>query len=314
MNKTVKIACACNKKFAVLLATLLKSIEVNHCINGNTVEVFIIDNGIGVKRKNKIIDTVDQQKVSLRFLKIPLHLKNTLNAFPNGSKFTHYYRLFLVSILPETIERILYLDCDMLVLNSLTSLWEIQLNPNEIIGAVEDTPTKTVNSKVYHNVSVISNWQQLGFDMNDPYFNSGLLLIDLYKWRENNITQKVIDITAQYFEHVFHYDQYGLNVILRNKWKLLNSSYNSFCIQKELDLNDIVILHFISIKPNAFDYPNGYQVLFYHYLDQTKWSKKRGLEYKKIPKLFDRVLKKHPILQNFGDNFLYKINQFIQPW
>ena len=314
MNKTVKIACACNKKFAVLLATLLKSIEINHCINGNTVEVFIIDNGIGKKRKNKIIDTVDQQKVNLRFLKIPLHLKNTLNAFPNGSKFTHYYRLFLVSILPETIERILYLDCDMLVLNSLTSLWETQLNTNEITGSVQDTITKTVSSKAYKNVSAVPNWQQLGLNMNDPYFNSGLLLIDINKWRENMISQKVIDITAQNFEHVLYFDQYGLNVVLRNKWKLLNTRYNSFSTQKKLDLNDIVILHFISTKPTAFNYPYNYQVLFYHYLDHTKWSKKRGVEYKKMPKLFDGIIKKHPRLQSFGDNLLNYINQFIQPW
>jgi|AOAMet1_18_M0_10_1038524.scaffolds.fasta_scaffold36941_2 hypothetical protein len=54
MDAKLKIACAANKKFAVLLCVLLKSLEINHCFKYNTLDVFIIDNNIGRKRKLKI--------------------------------------------------------------------------------------------------------------------------------------------------------------------------------------------------------------------------------------------------------------------
>ena len=49
MDTKLKIACAANKKFAVLLCVLLKSLEINHCSKYTTIDVFIIDNDIEKK-------------------------------------------------------------------------------------------------------------------------------------------------------------------------------------------------------------------------------------------------------------------------
>ena len=316
MDTKLKIACAANKKFAVLLCVLLKSIEINHCSKYTTIDVFIIDNDIGKKRKLKILNSIDSSKITITFLKVSSRLKNTLNVFPNGSKFTHYYRLFLPNILPQNINRVLYLDCDMLVLKDLHGLWNITLKQNEIVGAVQDCWLKTVDYDYNTEKQVISNWQELGFNKGDAYFNSGVLLIDLAKWRKYNVTKNVIDTIACNYKHTLYPydDQYGLNVTLKDKWKKLNTCFNTSTTQASIDLPNVSILHFTGNKPISFDYPHNYQDLFYQYLDQTKWSHQRGKKFVKIPNRLEQVLTKNKIIFNSTNRILYKLNHYMNSW
>lgn len=314
MISNLKIACASNKKFAVLLCALLKSIELNHCVKNKTVDVFIIDNNIGRKRKLKIVRSIDPKKVRISFLKVPLELKNNLNIFPNGSRFTHFYRLFLPEILPQDIDRVLYFDCDMLVLDDLDLLWQSKLKQYEIVAAVQDSWLRTVDFNYDSSKQAISNWQELGFNKGEAYFNSGMLLIDLVKWRRHNITQKVIGITAKHFEHVLFYDQYGLNVILKDKWKNLSPRFNTSSTQLDINIQDVTILHFIGNKPISYDYHHNCQDLFYQYLDQTQWSKQRGKKFISLPIWLDKILNKNNSISQFVNHAMYKINHLRNNW
>ena len=80
-------------------------------------------------------------------------------------------RLFMDDMLPESVERVLYLDCDTVVLQSLKHLWKEDLEGN-IVGAVME-PT------IYQAVK-----ESIDLGEEDPYYNSGVLLVDLKKWRE----------------------------------------------------------------------------------------------------------------------------------
>ncbi|MDC0957045.1 glycosyltransferase [Flavobacteriaceae bacterium] len=316
MDAKLKIACAANKKFAVLLCVLLKSLEINHCSKYNTIDVFIIDNNIGRKRKLKIVNSIDSSKINITFLKVSSCLKNTLDVFPNGSKFTHYYRLFLPNILPQNINRVLYLDCDMLVLKDLYGLWNTTLKQNEIIGAVQDCWLKTVDFDYSKEKQVISNWKELGFNKGDAYFNSGVLLIDLAKWRKYNVTKNVIDTIANNYRYTLYPydDQYGLNVTLKDKWRKLNTCFNTSSTKVNIVINNVHILHFTGNKPISFDYPHNYQDLFYQYLDQTKWSNQRGKKFIKIPNRLEQVLTKNKIIFNSTNRILYKLNHYMNSW
>ena len=83
-----------------------------------------------------------------------------------------YLRLFLCDYLPEDIDKVLYLDGDMIVCQSISELWEWDLG-EAAVGVVPDF-------KVF-DVHHINN---LGYDVRYGYFNSGVLLINLKLWRE----------------------------------------------------------------------------------------------------------------------------------
>ena len=86
---------------------------------------------------------------------------------------TQFARLFLEEIIEEEEERILYLDCDLIINNSIEELWNMNLEGK--IGAV----LADAFSSLYR--------ANIGLEPNDLMFNSGVMLIDMKKWREQYI-------------------------------------------------------------------------------------------------------------------------------
>lgn len=70
------------------------------------------------------------------------------------------------------------------------------------------------NKDFGHPWGGVGNYKKLGFTADMPYLNTGVMLIDAAKWRENQITTKTIDAINQYKEYSHLADQYGLNVVL----------------------------------------------------------------------------------------------------
>src|SRR4051812_28713331 len=89
-----------------------------------------------------------------------------------GAHYTldNWTRLWLSDFFPDNVDRVLYLDCDIVIVGSVAALWNVDLD-GALLGAV-DIPGSE------HGVT------HLGLRAEDGYFNSGVLLIDLKKWRE----------------------------------------------------------------------------------------------------------------------------------
>ena len=90
-----------------------------------------------------------------------------------------YFRLLCPKYLPETLNRVLYLDCDILVRSSLEELYSTQLD-GKPLAAVEDVLSP--------NIGMLEN---LGMTGTSKYFNSGVLLIDLAAWRKSELSSSV---------------------------------------------------------------------------------------------------------------------------
>ncbi|MDD3251313.1 MAG: glycosyltransferase family 8 protein [Lachnospiraceae bacterium] len=124
-------------------------------------------------------------------------------------------RLFIGEVLPREVERVLYLDCDTIVAQSLKKLWEEDLE-GCIIGAVME-PT------IYLEVK-----ESIGLESRDPYYNSGVLLVDLKRWREEGIQQRLLDFWKSKDGKLFASDQDVLNGTLKGQIHTLMPRYNFF--------------------------------------------------------------------------------------
>ena len=117
-------------------------------------------------------------------------------------------------ILPKELDRVLYLDCDLIVCKSIRSLWNTDISSNSV-GAVYDGGTDDMRT-----------YNRLKYDIRYGYYNAGVLLVNLSYWREHYISDKLLDFISQYPERLLYWDQDALNSILIQSAKILPVEYN----------------------------------------------------------------------------------------
>jgi len=205
-----------------------------HC---SKIRFFIVDNNISVENKNNI-ETIVLGFNNSDLLFIPFS-KWTENLHLNmiwPISISAYARLFIGEMLPLDIDRVLYLDSDIIVNNDLLELWNIDLGDN-VIGAVQDQ----VSDKIKVGV---------GLSSNEQYFNSGVLLINLKKWREIGVGTEAIKFIQMHNGRVLHHDQGVLNGLLKSAWFKLPLKYN------------VMTIHYIMSQRRIQDYYNDYAIFY----------------------------------------------------
>lgn len=138
-----------------------------------------------------------------------------------GRFVSHVYaRIIAPQLLPAHVNRFLYLDGDLLLMDSISALWETDLE-GAVIGAVQDMAVPRVSSPMG-----IHNYRELGFNSRDPYFNAGVYLVDLAAWRKRDAGQRAIDYIKHHGDSINLLDQEALNVALHGCWKQLDLRWN----------------------------------------------------------------------------------------
>ena len=224
-------------------------------------------------------------------------------------------------ILEEEIDRILYLDADTIVNRSLDTLFDIDMGNNSIAMGLDSLGE-------HHKIKI-------GLDKDDYYFNSGVILFDLNKWKRNRLSEKIVAHIKEGNNHYPAPDQDLLNVVCKDNIALLDARYNMQPIhlafspkdyyknyttnayysreQIEVAVKNIVIYHFFRFlgefpcnKKNLHP-DNG---VFDLYLEKSPWCsyKKEAAESNwmmKIEKILYRILPKGLFLKIF--NYAHKI-------
>ena len=131
-----------------------------------------------------------------------------------------HYRIFLPGLLPPTCSRVLYLDADVIVQGDVRSLWEMDMQ-GHVVLAVRDPAIFNVASPMG-----IMKYRELEIPPDAPYFNGGVLLIDLDKWRAERMTERFLDFSTTYGHYARWGDQDGLNAIMQGRWGALDERWN----------------------------------------------------------------------------------------
>jgi len=262
---------------------------------------YVVDNGISAKNKSRLAKLQKLRPHELVFLK-PDMVK--LQDLPQCAYLglSTYLRLLLPELLPEA-DRLLYLDCDMIVTKSLSELWNADLH-GKAAGVVEDY------GEHYNRRA-----EALGIDF---YFNAGMLLLDLKQIRERELFREVMNWTLENPEKVKFGDQDGLNVILRNDYMelpaLWNIQINPYETKKYPDASKIQaldecagVLHYItSLKPDMYDFLLPQKKHFLTILRKTPWRecieraslKKKWKRFRSTSVLYQRFRKLRSIVRN----------------
>ena len=185
-----------------------------------------------------------------------------------------YYRLLAGHLLPREVNRVLYLDPDILVINSLTPLWETELQGCLFAAASHKGKTELMN-----------NLNQVRLGTECKYFNSGVLLIDLDAGRKEIVPEKIFAYTEEHSKELLLPDQDILNALYGHRtfeledtfWNYDARYFNTYLLRSggvcDLDwvLAHTAILHFCGkSKPWQSGYLRRFGILYKHYMQLTR--------------------------------------------
>lgn len=172
-------------------------------------------------------------------------------ALPLGRHITPaaYRRLALPHILPDVFSRILYLDCDTLAVRpGIETILALDLGEKAFAAAVDMIFLKDLEEGPL-TATFRAYRQRLGLALHEPYFNSGVLLIDRACWLQQELTQAAIAFATAHPALCAFHDQSALNAVARGKWAALSPRLNfmgDFLLLDLLRDIDPILLHFVN--------------------------------------------------------------------
>ena len=279
----VVIVTAGDDGFALPMAVMLSS-ALKHLPQSQTVEVYVLDAGLTENSRRRLdrVVQLNHPRAAL-FVVRPdrseiADLNLDMDPRFNASIF---YRLLIPDILPDRYSRVLYLDSDVVVDRDLLPMWE---------RSFEGTAALAVPERIVSCPEAgIAEWEALGLDPKSPYFNSGVMLLNLDVWREKNLHRKVIDYLRDPSNRFcYASDQEALNAVLAGQWKALDLRWNATHLlysekdrprleaMLETDLGPVArdpfIIHFTTEwKPWRAHCNHDFEHRFHYYLRRSGW-------------------------------------------
>ncbi len=280
----MNILTCTDSKFVIPTGVMFYSVCKNNV--GEELNFYLIVDGSVTESQKQSIEieikkftntTIQFFKVDIKEIEEYLVVKN-----PNFPK-SIYYRLLLSNILPKELDKILYLDGDIIVRHNLKDLWNTDIS-NYSLGAV----VNQTNGKKF--------WERLKYPKEKGYFNSGVLLVNIKYWRDNALVDNFIDYLKNNADILVNPDQDVLNFVLQDSKLLLQERYNVqeffYRIDREIvdcensteierALYNPYILHYTGDKPWHYYCNHPLKNLYYQYKAETLWANDQSLEQQK---------------------------------
>lgn len=290
----IHIACNIDHRFVRHCAVTLVSLFANNA--GQSFLVHIVAGSLPPEDRDILSRLAGEYGQEVRFYFPPADLLKhySVREFGHRISMATYYRCLLASVLPETVEKVLYLDCDIVVRGDISPLWDTDLE-GYAVACVED-----IGSGEHER------YERLHYDPADSYFNAGVLLVNLRYWREADVARQCEAYFRTYPERIRFNDQDLLNAVLHARKKLVPLTWNMQdgfyrtamqgragdrdAFRKEL--SDPVILHYTNKKPWNYDSMHPLRDEYFVYLDKTPWKGERPL--RPVTARLRRMLKQLP--------------------
>jgi lipopolysaccharide biosynthesis glycosyltransferase len=256
----ISMSFSVSDNYSQHLAVVLASVLVN---NPNSNFVFhVLHRNISDENQMRI-RRLEQMYLNCE-IKFHLIDASRFEKFPIPKELEHvtqemYYRYLLPDIL-ENEDRTIYSDVDVLCVGDLRSLWELDLKGN-ILAAVSEGEAGEFKKKL------------IGLEGVAPYFNSGVLIMDLEKMRNEGVTSKLMENTVNYAGSIAWPDQDIINITFRNRILELEPIWNAFDVLGREMKRRIVIHHFAnaSQKPWCNIWKNCSWPLYLKYLRRSSY-------------------------------------------
>lgn len=279
----MNLVYASNDNYARHLAVSMVSVLAQNQKIEDLV-VYVISIGISQESRRRLNKIADRYKREIKFVELA-DIKDRFHydIDTRGFDISAMGRVFIGGLLPERVDRVLYLDCDTVAAQPLKELWDLDLK-GHMVGAVME-PT------IYDTVK-----KDIGLEEKDPYYNSGVLLIDLERWRSSQAEERILDFYKEKDGRLFACDQDAINGALKGEIVAISPKYNFFPNYRYFSYENLVyhsssyaaitkeqfveakrhpvIIHYMGDeRPWIAGNLNHYRKAYDYYLNMTPWAK-----------------------------------------
>ena len=305
MDNKINIVFASDNNYAQHTAVAMASVLVNTKVP-QKIQFYLIDDEIQQKNKEKITKTVQNLGGNIEFIKI----KNSKleDCYVSGElSRASYFRLDIANILDESIEKIIYLDCDLLVYDDIEKMWQLDMGGKPVAATCDLGIMASARVRKQKN-------KFIGLSFDAPYFNAGVLIMDLKKWRDGNYAEAIIALATQ--NKYPNHDQDALNKFFMNNWQeiplrwdVIPPVFNLFLkivtkpdLRKkaiEAKLNPAIFHYAGGYKPWEYEIHDGFNDKYYEYLKLTEYKDAKMPQFDKRRK--NRSIKRQMLRLKMGN-------------
>jgi lipopolysaccharide biosynthesis glycosyltransferase len=255
-------------------------------INEEEIIVYVIEDNISELNKKRMKTITDKYNRKLIFIKMPTQEEVYPEAKIDLGRT--YARMALGEILPKSVDRVLSLDSDTLVVDSLHDMYNTQFHDGEYVAGVYDCVGKAMQNKVLHGPK----------DM--CYCNAGMFLIDLDKWRAENVGKKLLNAVMENADgkHIMYFlEQDLMNLVFYGHLKVLNPRYNMITSVYYFEYNEVVKMKQPVVYYNSeeVEFAKKKPAIFHattcFYIEKRMWVEKSDHPYSR---LYQEYRKKTP--------------------
>lgn len=256
-----------DKNYIPPLQVMLTSLYMNN--PGEDVEMYLLHSRL----QEKELEPLEKQCGRLGYKFFPVKIEDSwFSQAPVTKQYPRemYYRLLAPCFLPQKLHRILYLDPDILVINSLKPLWETDMKGRLFAAAAHTGKTNLAN-----------NINQVRLGTTHKYFNSGVLLINLDQGRKEILPEEIFRYAGEHAKELLLPDQDILNAVFGSRtlelddylWNYDARNYSTYLLRSggvcDMDwvMGNTGILHFCGkTKPWQAGYIHRFGILYKHYM------------------------------------------------
>lgn len=215
--------------------------------------VIVLNNGITDKNISEI-KKLENSNFRVEFADVNEKINHIMSELTNGLRDYYsnsiYYRIFIPSLFPE-LKKALYLDADIVVIDDISKLYFEDLGDN-LLGAITDDVVNGNESFKKYSASVLGVKPE-------NYFNSGILVMNLDKFRDEAIESKFVHLLSTYNFDTIAPDQDYLNYLCKGKVKYIHKGWDKMPMQDdEFSDADLHLIHY-----NMFQKPWHYSDVLY---------------------------------------------------
>lgn len=182
-------------------------------MNNTSVEdinIYYVENNVSDENKKMITDLVKTYQRKIIFIPMPEEYLS-IEGLMRTNAIVYSY-CFFQDILPKEVDKVILLEGDSIVTGDLSEMYDMDID-DYYVGAADDLQSKWYKRK-------------LGMKDNSPYFNCGIMLMNLKKWREDKVSDKLKEMIKNGEAKFFYEVQDELNVLMEEKVKILPPKYN----------------------------------------------------------------------------------------
>lgn len=262
-KKIVPIFFATDDNYAPYMAVSIRSLLENADKN-YLYKIYILISSLSEENQSSIKSLKTEfSEISFVCIKEELDKVSGMLSMRDYYSKATYYRFFIAKLFPQ-YNKVLYLDCDIVVTGDISRLYRQYLG-DCLVGAVQD--------EVINDIPVFCDYvEQVVGVQSCNYFNAGILLMNTKAFRAEKIEDKFVKL-LNFYKFTVAQDQDYLNVICKERVKYLNLGWNKTAFHNPLFNNRYLgIIHYkMNWKPWHFN-DVEYQDEFWKYADMTPYA------------------------------------------